>query len=278
MEQPQSRKQDLRRRVLFVMKIGVSIGLLAILVSAIDLAETLSLLRRLDGETIALLALIMAVQVLLLALRWLIVQGYQGLASGYPATLRITLIGLLFNQTLPTAFGGDAVRVILFRRYCSSYAKAISSVMLDRITALGAVLPMVLVGLPVLGARLESFAVPVWLQVFIAASVFGLILVVLTGRRVGNWMAGLGMPAAIVGLLLEFRGLLVSPVWMLRTMMVALVVHILTCLAVFAMAAQMDIAVGLLESLVLIPVVILISSLPLSLPAGACAKGRWCSP
>jgi len=261
------------RRLLFAGKIGVSIGLLAILFGSLDLAETTALLRRIDASTMAVLAGLAVVQTLLLALRWLCVQAYLEVQSGFPATLRITLVGLFFNQTLPTSFGGDAVRVILLRRYSGSYAKSISSVMLDRITALAAVLVMIGVGLPLLANELDYLTLPVWFRGLILAAVLPLIAIVLLAPALARLLLRFGVPSGIAALLTEFRGLLVSPRWLAPTMAVSILIHLFTCIVIYAMAVQMGVAVSFSACLVIVPVVILVSSLPFSFAGWGLREG-----
>lgn len=63
----------------------------------------------------------------------------QGLGSPmpYPLLLRLTGIGAFFNQVLPGAVSGDAVRAYLSRPYTQSLALAVAAVFGERLIGLG---------------------------------------------------------------------------------------------------------------------------------------------
>ena len=59
-----------------------------------------------------------------------------GVPLGIGTTLRFFLIGMFFNQTLPSSIGGDAPRVFYLWRAGTDAQTALNSVLLDRILGL----------------------------------------------------------------------------------------------------------------------------------------------
>jgi uncharacterized membrane protein YbhN (UPF0104 family) len=68
----------------------------------------------------------------IVALRWHVILSAETSSPGPAALLKIVLVGLFFNQVLPTGVGGDAVRVWRCCRLGISLAAAIRSILLDR--------------------------------------------------------------------------------------------------------------------------------------------------
>lgn len=77
--------------------------------------------------------------------RWQVVARAIGSSTGKMHLTRIFWIGMLFNQVLPSASGGDAVRVALVWRAGIALAKATSGVILERLAVLLTLVSLVVV-------------------------------------------------------------------------------------------------------------------------------------
>lgn len=73
--------------------------------------------------------------------------GEPGKQLGFGECYRLYLIGMFCNLWLPTAVGGDAVRAALAAKYSSSLALAASSIFVERLTGLAALLTIGVLGL-----------------------------------------------------------------------------------------------------------------------------------
>src|SRR3984893_3175542 len=67
------------------------------------------------------------------ALRWHLVLRAETTSPGPWTLLKIVLVGLFFNQVLPSGVGGDAVRAWRCHRLGIGVAAAIRSLVLDRV-------------------------------------------------------------------------------------------------------------------------------------------------
>jgi hypothetical protein len=141
-----------RRGVLVVLKVGVSLALLAYLLSTTDLV---ALTRRVRSGDPLLLAGALALYTLTLALatwRWRLLLR----ALGYQATMgRLSasyLVATFFNNFLPSNVGGDVIRVRDSSRLTGSTTASLAVVAIDRILGLGA-LYVLAVGAYVFGGR-----------------------------------------------------------------------------------------------------------------------------
>src|SRR2546430_2092721 len=68
------------------------------------------------------------------ALRWHVVLAAETTSPGPWTLLKIVLVGLFFNQVLPSGVGGDAVRAWRCHRLGIGVAAAIRSLVLDRVS------------------------------------------------------------------------------------------------------------------------------------------------
>jgi uncharacterized protein (TIRG00374 family) len=141
-----------RRGVLVVLKVGVSLALLAYLLSTTDLA---ALTRRVRSGDPLLLGGALALYTLTLAVatwRWRLLLralGYQATMGHLSASY---LVATFFNNFLPSNVGGDVIRVRDSSRLTGSTTASLAVVAIDRILGLGA-LYVLAVGAYVFGGR-----------------------------------------------------------------------------------------------------------------------------
>ena len=127
----------------FLAQCFVSICLLAFLVSRIEWRELLAIWQRVDVPTALAASGLTFLLILLLAVRWRIFLRQQGIASPFLTILRLTWTGQFFNSFLPGSTGGDVSKIYqLCRRNPSQKPQAAASVVLDRISALIAMVVM----------------------------------------------------------------------------------------------------------------------------------------
>lgn len=138
-----------RRALLFrVARWLVAVGLLAVVVSRVDLAALSGLFRQLSAGTVAQLGMLVVVQQLLLSerlhtvLRFAVDHGGAG-----PRTLtRLRVLGdwqvaAAYGAVLPSAIGGDVARYLLISRYLAppdAPARALALLFVDRLIGLAA--------------------------------------------------------------------------------------------------------------------------------------------
>lgn len=130
-----------------VVKGALSLGLLAWIVSTVDLRGVAAHLNRLDllaaGGALALLG----AQAWLAALRWHLVCRAFGPIAPVTSMLRFSLIAQFFSQALPSTVGGDVIRTWLYHRYGATVRAALLSTVGDRIVGLTALLLIIIVGM-----------------------------------------------------------------------------------------------------------------------------------
>ena len=121
------------------------------------------------------------------AARWLWLMRCRGLDPGYGQSLRLTLVGMFFNFSLPGMTGGDVVKAYYAAKGSGRHAVAVMSVVFDRIAGLmGLVVLAAVAGLLVLD---EPLAARVTVGVWVALLALLLGGHLYLSRRLRRWLA-----------------------------------------------------------------------------------------
>lgn len=111
--------------------------------------------RDLDGENLALAMLCFCFGLLFVTSRWKRLLALAGCESSFLNTLRLSFLGLFFNQVMPGLTGGDLVKgVLAAREHPGRRADAAVSVIVDRLFGL--------VALATLGTVVVLFSGPAY--------------------------------------------------------------------------------------------------------------------
>lgn len=253
-----------KRWLPWIIKGGVSIGLIAWVLSKVDLGRAWTQATAMDPAMAVLAVVLMLVQIALGAVRWGFVLRALSARLHWVQVGAVYYIGVFFSIVLPGAVGGDAVRMWAARRSGLSLTSAINSVALERaVTVFGLVL-LVCLTEPVLMLRLPDLPA-VWVfPVLLAICVIGILVLATLDRlpqSLHRWVIVRGL-AALAG---DTRRLFFHPGFSLITLVVALLGHVNLSLVVYALAVGLGIQVHILDCLVLVPPVVLIMTLPISI-------------
>ncbi len=175
----------MRRPVKLTIQILVSGGVIAFLLWQIDLQQTADIIRDSRwGYVLAALAIFLGTT-WLMTWRWSTLLAARGVHEPFSWLLRLYFVSYAAGQVLPTAVGGDAVRIIEHaRRRPDARATAAASVFMERALGSAGTLILVAVGLAVAAGRYDDvrFLFIVELVLVAAMVVLGLLLF---SRRLG---------------------------------------------------------------------------------------------
>jgi uncharacterized membrane protein YbhN (UPF0104 family) len=137
------------RRILFsTLKVLVSAALLYLALRKVNLFD---LAARIDIASLGWIGAAIAVtfvQIFIGVLRWCEIGAECGAPLPTRQAMRFNLIGAFFNQTLPSAIGGDAVRLWLVARGGAGWRAATYSIFVDRAIGLIALSIVIVASLP----------------------------------------------------------------------------------------------------------------------------------
>jgi uncharacterized protein (TIRG00374 family) len=123
-----------------ILKFAVSFGILVLIAFKIDTKELWHILKQANiGYFIASVLVYYVVQ-LFSAYRWYLLLKPLGLKTKFSKILSFYFLGMYFNFFLPTAIGGDAVRVYYLHKEEKRLSHSTASVFLDRDLGMAALL------------------------------------------------------------------------------------------------------------------------------------------
>jgi len=128
----------LRDKLITTLKVVVSLGLIAYLVSRVGVDEVVEALRSASTNYLYILvALVLYFGAIALgSLKWQILLKAQGIEVPLQNLLSFTFVGLFFGNFLPTNVGGDLVRGYDLARHTLLPAETAISVLVDRMLGL----------------------------------------------------------------------------------------------------------------------------------------------
>ena len=138
----------MRQFLLFAAKVTLSALLLYFALRNTPWAMIAERLANIQFGWMALGIASVFAQIAFNARRWQIVARHCGAPLDFAYALRLTTIGTFFNQTLPSASGGDAVRLWLMQRHGAGWQASSYSVLVDRALGLLALACVVTASLP----------------------------------------------------------------------------------------------------------------------------------
>jgi uncharacterized protein (TIRG00374 family) len=180
------------RPVRIAVQVAVSGAIIAYLLWQIDVGKTIDLIRSSNGwDLLAAYALFLGTTVAM-AWRWKILLASKRLQEPLPWLTKLYFIGYAAGQILPTAVGGDAVRIAAHaRRRPNVKGEAAAAVLMERALGSAGTLILVAVGLVAAIGRYDDIALLVWLEalfVVITLVVFALLF----SRRANAWLQARG--------------------------------------------------------------------------------------
>lgn len=255
---------------MLLVKLAVTVGLLGWLLTTVDAGEVANRLTTVGapGAVGAVLALVMLVPAT--AMRWGVVQQAIG-APILPAQLiRLSLVGVFFNQILPTPIGGDAMRVWGARRLGLSLGKATSGVLLERAWGLGTLL---LFTAPIWPWLLPETAPRMALAAGSTAMALIALLVGLAVLRHPPTRFTRRLPNVLVAFLDDARATTIPVSRMLAVLVWSVAGHAASMGAMAILAAAMGLALPPIDILIAVPIALLAAVVPISFAGWGVREG-----
>jgi uncharacterized membrane protein YbhN (UPF0104 family) len=162
------------RRAVFWLRLAVSAGLIAWVLSRTPFREVAAAFRSADPRFVLLALALNPLGYLASVRRWRLLIRAQGGDAALPFLVRSFLVGVFFNNLLPSTIGGDAVRMMDTAKTGVGRAKAVAIVFVDRFVGLLALMLFAVLSVLVSG-RLTEKVPALYAWVLGGAAVLGLI-------------------------------------------------------------------------------------------------------
>ncbi len=256
-----------RRWAGLAFKAAVTVALIALVLRGVDLGLVGDRVAGLSPLAAILSIALLMLHCLVAGWRWRMIMRLFGPQLALPRAVRLFFEGYFFNNALPSTIGGDAVRIWRASESGLPLDAGINGVVLDRITGLAGLFILVALGQPLLYARVGDPATRLAFALILLAGAAGIAALILVRllplrrlpRRLHDGVAALSGAA---------HAAFLRPSVSLPVLGLSVLVHGLIVLSVYVIALGLGVDLGLFGSLVLVPAVILLSTVPL-------AVGGW---
>ncbi|HRY24150.1 MAG: flippase-like domain-containing protein [Geminicoccaceae bacterium] len=271
----------MNRSISFALKLGLGLGILALIVYFVDLGDTLRALHGADpGWLLLSLACYVSTRVLM-GVKWWVLLGGRGETVSYATVQRALLLsdyhGLLFPNTLAI----DALRAVLLRHHPRGWTHTAASIVADRVINIAVAALVALLALAVSTLLVaHPFTPRVTLAVLaISGSIVAAALAVASQRlfdlviTVLHAIAAHGPLKGVVGRVLRklgelhgaMRTMLTNPQVVVQAVLLAVLLVLMRCLSAYFVFRAIGTPVGFGWILTLMPVITTIALLPLTL-------------
>jgi uncharacterized protein (TIRG00374 family) len=168
------------KRISFFLRVAVSVGLVALMVSRLDTSNMMRFLRRADLALVGLTLLAVLADRALMGIRWMKLVEALDVRASRSKLFKIFFLSTFFGSFLPGGVGGEAVRAVSFSRLTSRGVESVASVAMDRLIGL---LSMLLTGLLSLSIFYRVYPHPALLWLVLLGSVLLLVFLGLSLAR-----------------------------------------------------------------------------------------------
>ncbi|HSG41070.1 MAG TPA: lysylphosphatidylglycerol synthase transmembrane domain-containing protein, partial [Thermoanaerobaculia bacterium] len=255
------------------LRLGVSAGLIAWILAKTPFSEVAAAFRSADPLFILLSVLINPLGYVASVHRWRLLIRAQGGDATRAFLTRSFLVGVFFNNLLPSTIGGDAVRAIDTARSGVDRGRAVAIVFVDRFVGLLALMLFALVGLLISGRLTDSVpALYAWVLGGALAMAAAAGLLFLPSRRAARFLDRGGLFAKAAGALRAFQGqgrvLAGAFAW-------SLLLQILVVLNGYFLARALHVPIPLPYFFLIVPLALFVMMLPVSINAIGVREGVW---
>lgn len=254
----------------YLVKLGVSAGLLLLIIRAVDPDDALASLPMVPPGTLLLALCLQFASTGIAAYRWFLIMRSMGSAENMLFFLKSYFKGTFFNQGLPSSIGGDGIRVLDYSRAAGSTREGFFGVFIDRFAGLAGLLILNICALALnsdlLPLRLRSL-----LLTILALLLFFLgILFYLHRLRLFRENRWLGMIGQLSG---YYHQVYSTPLSAGIQIGLSILIHLCAVTAIFLLGTGVGLGCPLSVYLVLVPPVILLTLLPISLAGWGIREG-----
>ena len=264
------------RSLWFVVRVSVSVALIAFLLSRLDVGNMARFLSGVDWSLVALTLVTVVMDRSLMAGRWIVLLEGLGISAPRARVVKIFFLSTFFGSFLPTGIGGEAIRAVSFSRLSSKGVESIASVVMDRIMGM---LSMLLTGLAALIVFYRIYPHPALLATVLTLSaatlaVLALLLSPSVHRRVlprvGPASETVSEPAEAgwrasarraIGAMERYRS---QPGLLGLVLLMSVGVQVLRILQAYLLSEAMTLGAPLVYFFCFVPLILLITMLPIS--------------
>src|SRR5262245_59895163 len=255
-----------------VVKVAATILLIWFVFRGRDIPALFDQIMRMDWRAPAVAMLILVMLSPLFTWRWSAILSALGYPRRFRALFPIVWIGIFFTQTIPSGLGGDVARIWLLHKTKLPGAIAVSSMLIDRLLGILAILLFVVVSATQLVSRqIEPSLVygVVALAVMVTCGFVVLMMLDLLPTTLRRYRS--------VDVLAQFsaqlRNLLFSPALLCWPCLCSVFIQLALAIIAYMLAQGLGLSITLAACLVIIPISNLVQAVPISVGGWGLREG-----
>jgi hypothetical protein len=253
-----------KKPLFFIAKFIISATLIGFIISNFDTGSVIDQFQDINHFYIFGTVLIFIMLVINNTVRWMVVLDAIKTRLPFRIAFKIYCISIFFNQTLPSTIGGDAFKIYLARKAGIDLKLAINGVMLERVIALFGLILLVVLCQPFLLARIGDNPVKYLFPALAGVAISG-IIILMSLDRLPKDLQTWRIINALVNLASDTKRLFLAPQYAIKAILLGISGNILVCMFAYLTFCALSVDVSILDCLVLIPPVMLLTTLPISL-------------
>jgi uncharacterized membrane protein YbhN (UPF0104 family) len=210
---------------------------------------------------------VMWIQICVGGFRWRSVLIAIGQKFSVLNAIKLFYVGAFFSQALPSAVGGDPVRIYMSYRYGLTVREAINGVLLERVVTVVALIIVVAFSQPWLLPRLDNASIDIMIPtiiIIIASAIIGIAVLLNFDRLPKTLMRWQGV-RGLGNLGIDGRKVFLSKKHFPLVLFWGILTHVNISISVFLIGMGLNLDISLINCMALMPLVVMIMTIPISI-------------
>lgn len=283
-EKPQVQKSEAKRWLMMGIKIIASASLIYFLVSRANVAEIWVAVKSANQTLIVLSFLLHGVGYFASSYRWKLLLNDQGYDVSVGYLMRSYAVAMFFNNLLPSTIGGDGYRAYDTAKRGIPKSKALATVLVERFLGMFALMIFAVVAFALATSIItQTENLWIWSLTLFVAMAGGVWLIFSKSGKIPFvdkiWaLPGFSLVGKIVNKMAQafapFKGRTKVLLW---TMLISLIFQLNVIFHYYLISQALDLSITFNWFLVIIPISILIQTLPISINGIGVREGIYVS-
>jgi uncharacterized membrane protein YbhN (UPF0104 family) len=259
----------MKRYMGLVVKIVFTILVLYVLARHINFVEVYRIGRAGDPYLFSAALLLVLVQSYVAMLRWHLVLHTLGTPQPLGLSLRIFWGAMFFGSFLPAGLASDGVRIWITRQGGVELSHSINSVLLDRIAGLVGIIAVAVGALPFATSLYPSQSLLYGIPILAVVTIASLVGLSRFNRLSPHWR----IFGPFIKIAEHLRVVVRARRALATVLMAALFCAVSQSLIVYLIGRGLNIQISLIDYLALVPLIVLLTTLPVSLGGWGIREG-----
>lgn len=257
------------RMLKILIKSTITFVILIYIISITDINKLIHLFNIFKFVDFLIPLLLIFIQVLLTAERWRQVSIILGHRFTINFAIRIQLVGLFFNQILPSTIGGDAYRIWQIKSKIGGFQDAINSIIGDRVVAFFSLLILISINILLL-----NFAISYYLIIYLIMLMFVIFIFKFKKYRFKSYqyLESINFFQPLTRFIYSIDSLFISRKFILLVI-ISFIIHIMSSLIFFDISNSLNLDISINIFLIITPLILIITHLPISIGGWGVREG-----